>query len=154
MKREPSVLWPASAKNRSPGLTARLSTARPVTSTASPCGSILASSPKRSRSLILLVRTAALPGAYRDSKFAVPSGLLGCSRCRKNEAVGRRQVETRLDPQEGRNASNNVAPGRHRVPARGDKALGFRQRFRLVQHDQPAGIRGGGRAGGGKRGGP
>ena len=33
MKRAPSVLLPASAKNRSPGFTARLSTARPVTST-------------------------------------------------------------------------------------------------------------------------
>ena len=62
MKREPSVLLPASAKNRSPGFTARLSTARPFTSTASACGSIAASSLKRSRSFMLLpVR----PGAAR-----------------------------------------------------------------------------------------
>ncbi len=52
IKREPSVLLPASAKNRSPGFTARLSTARPLTSTASACGSIAASSLNRSRSLI------------------------------------------------------------------------------------------------------
>jgi len=53
MKRAPSVLLPATAKNRSPGLTARLSTARPFTSTASACGSIAASSLKRSRSFIV-----------------------------------------------------------------------------------------------------
>ena len=53
MKREPSVLLPASAKNRSPGFTARLSTARPFTSTASACGSIAASSLKRSRSFMV-----------------------------------------------------------------------------------------------------
>ena len=53
MKREPSVLLPASAKNTSPGFTARLSTARPFTTTASACGSIAASSLKRSRSLMV-----------------------------------------------------------------------------------------------------
>ena len=67
MKRAPSVLLPASAKNRSPGFTTRLSTARPVTVDPRPacgvgrgirvriaerhaCGSIVASSLKRSRS--------------------------------------------------------------------------------------------------------
>ena len=46
MKRAPSVLLPASAKNRSPGLTTRLSTASPVTSSAATAGSIAASLPE------------------------------------------------------------------------------------------------------------
>ena len=54
MKRAPSALVPASAKNRSPGFTARLSAASPVTSIAPACGRIAASSLKRSRSLIVV----------------------------------------------------------------------------------------------------
>src|SRR5436305_10807926 len=68
-KRDPSVLYPASAKNRSPGFTARLSTARPSTSTSSACGPIVASSPKRSRSLILLVRPAARGAALLETQI-------------------------------------------------------------------------------------
>ena len=45
------------------------------------------------------------------------SGLLICPGCRKNEAVGRRQVEAGFDPQKRRNPGNNSAAGRHRVPA-------------------------------------
>src|SRR6266446_781640 len=130
IKREPSVLLPASAKNRSPGLTARLSTARPFTSTASACGPIAASSLKRSRSFIFFQSGPAQLGAPDDY------ALLGCPRCRKNKAVGRRQIETRLDAQQRSDAGNHLAAGRHRVPARGDEALGFRQRLRLIQHDQ------------------
>src|SRR6266851_1028334 len=132
MKRAPSVLWPASAKNRSPGFTTRLSTASPLTSTAAARGAIVASSLKRSRSfMISLVRQA--PESTRPYSL---HGLLGCLRCRKNKAVGRRQIEARLDAQKRRDAGDHIAAGRHRVPARGDETVGFLQRLRLVQHDQ------------------
>src|SRR5689334_9675879 len=129
MKRKPSVLLPASAKNRSPGFTARLSTLRPFTSTASACGSIAASSLKRSRSFIVFQ-------SGTRSEARVIYALLGCPRCRKNKAVGRRQIEARLDAQQRPDADDDFAAGRHRVPTRRDEAMGFRQRLRLVQHDQ------------------
>src|ERR1700736_3195564 len=125
MKRAPSVLWPASAKNRSPGFTMRLSAATPDTTAASAGGSIVASSLNRSRSLMIF-----------QSRRRVILRLLGCLRCRKNKAVGRRQIEARLDAQKRRNAGDHIAAGRHRVPARSDETKGFLQRLRLVQHDQ------------------
>src|SRR5262245_18964586 len=133
MKREPSVLLPASAKNRSPGFTTRLSTASPLTSTASPEASIVASVPKRSRSRILFQSAAA--GSF-ETHTGNSSGLLICPGCRKNEAVGRRQVEAGFDPQKRRNPGNNLAAGGHRVPAGSNVAMGFRQGFGLIQHDQ------------------
>src|SRR3954470_16942229 len=129
MKREPSVLLPASAKNRSPGFTARLSTLRPVTSRAAACGSTTASSLKRSRSFIVFQ-------SGRRAVWRVTYALLGCPRCRKNKAVGRRQVEARLDAQQRPDAGDDLAAGRHRVEARGNEAECLRQRLRLIQHDQ------------------
>src|SRR6266699_1571313 len=113
MKRAPSVLLPASAKNKSPGFTARLSTASPLTSVASARGSIVASSLNRSRSLIV----------FQSGRRGECYALLGSPRCRKNKAVGRRQIEARLDSQQRRDAGNHLGAGRHRVPARGDEAL-------------------------------
>src|SRR3978361_1477804 len=112
MKREPSVLAPANAKNASPGFTARLSTARPVTASLAAAASITVSSLKRSRSFIIFQSREAL------------ICLLRCFRCRKNKAVGRRQIETRLDSQEWRDAGDHGTTGRHRIPARGDEAVG------------------------------
>src|SRR6516165_405719 len=138
MKRAPSVLLPASAKNSSPGLTMRLSTARPPIAIASACGPIVASSSKRSRSFILFQsdRRTSLCADSADSKVNGAYGLLRCPGCRKNEAVGRRQIESRFDPQKRRNAGNHVAAGRHRVPAGSNETVSFLQRLRLVQHDQ------------------
>src|SRR5215211_1278203 len=53
MKRVPSVLLPARAKNTWPGLTVRLSTARPDTSAALARGSIVASSLNSSPTLMI-----------------------------------------------------------------------------------------------------
>src|SRR6202022_1080429 len=125
MKRAPSVLWPASAKNRSPGFTMRLSAATPDTTAASAGGSIVASSLNRARSLMIF-----------QSRRRVILRLLGCLRCRKNKAVGRRQIEARLDAQKRRNTGDHIAAGRHRIPARCDETVGFLQRLGLVQHDQ------------------
>src|SRR4051794_28417637 len=55
--------------------------------------------------------------------------LLGRLRCRKNKAVGRRQVEPRLDSQKRRDSRDHLAPGRNRIPARGDETVGFGQRL-------------------------
>src|SRR5689334_19929257 len=114
MKREPSVLLPASAKNRSPGFTARLSTLRPVTSRASACGGIAASPSKRSRSFILLQTGTAQLGRELYALLAWP-------RCRKNKAFGRRQVEARLDAEQRPDAGDDLAARRYRVPSRGDE---------------------------------
>src|SRR5438105_2559031 len=133
MKRAPSVLLPASAKNMSPVFTARLSTAKPVTGNAPAWPSITISSQKISRSLMVFqfgrefacILTAT--GGTQRTQTAFQAGckvptsrLLSRPRCRKNKAVGRRQVETRLYPQQRRDALNYLATGWHRVPARGD----------------------------------
>src|SRR6202047_841619 len=125
MKRAPSVLWPARAKNRAPGFTMRLSAGQPEPTAASAGGSIVASSLNRSRSLMIF-----------QSRRRVILRLLGCLRCRKNKAVGRRQIEARLDAQKRRNAGDHIAAGRHRVPAGGDETESFLQRLGLIEHDQ------------------
>src|SRR6266550_7266488 len=141
MKRAPSVLLPASAKNKSPGFTARLSTASPLIKAASACGSIVASSLNRSRSLIV----------FQSGRRGECYALLGSPRCRKNKAVGRRQIEARLDSQQWCNAGNDLAAGRYRVPPRSNKAFGFGQRLWLVQHHQHLELRIVGRNNRGKR---
>src|SRR3954454_3249920 len=124
MNRAPSVFAPASAKKRSPGFTARLSAARPVTTMSPARASIATSSLNSSRSLMVI----------QISRRRKP--LLRRLRCRKNKAVGRRQVEARLDSEERRDPRDHLAAGGNRVPAGGDEAVGFRQRLGLVQHHQ------------------
>src|SRR6185437_11049005 len=134
MKRAPSVLLPDSAKNRSPDLTARLSIAMPRISRAEARESILASALKRSRSFMIFRSGRAAGGC--KSAINDQYGLLRWLGCRKNKAVRRRQIEPRFDAQKRRNTGDHGASRRHRVPAGGDEAVGFRERLRLIQHDQ------------------
>src|SRR5580698_8071463 len=133
-KRAPSVLLPDSAKNRSPGFTARLSIAMPRISRAAAFDSILASALKRSRSLMILRSGRA--GGNCKSGINNDYGLLVWFGCRKNKAVRRRQIEPRLDAQKRRNTGDHGPSGRHRVPAGGDETGSLLRGLRLVQHDQ------------------
>src|SRR3954469_413127 len=157
MKRVPSVLLPARAKNTSPGLTVRLSTARPDTSAALARGSIVASSLNSSPTLMIFQSGHGnCPVVFRSAETLFKRGtgksehrnpvpdpnstsgrtgtssrrrslyaLLACLRCRKNKALGRRQIETGLYAQKRCNPSNHVPPCRHRVPAGRDETEGF-----------------------------
>src|SRR6185312_495470 len=153
MKRAPSVLMPESAKKRSPGLTARLSRASPVTAMVSAFGSsltvlltallsvLLASSLKRSRSFIFFqskwrAANQRQAAPWETQKWRLSKALLRRLGCRKNKPVRRRQVESRLDVQKRPDPGNDIAGGRNGVPAGRDEAVGFLQRLRLVQHDQ------------------
>ena len=141
-KASPSALVPGTATNRSPRLdraAVRGDAARPrsrrVRGSARPSG-------RRSESFI--VGAAAMrrphPAPHRrhgcpafaghdNVSFAEPD--LG-----QNQLVRRRQVEARLDAEQRRDPRDHLAGGRRRVPARGGKAVGFRQALRLVEHDQ------------------
>ena len=110
MKRAPSVLLPASAKNRSPGLTARLSDGKAGDlDRLPPRGSIVASSLKQVAKSHVMLRS---PAAAVEPSRVTP--YWRCPRCRKNKAVGRRQVEARLDAQQRRDAGDHL--GRRSAP--------------------------------------
>src|SRR6185312_14783067 len=139
MKRAPSVLMPESAKKRSPGLTARLSRASPVTAIVSAFGSsltvlspalwsvLLASSLKRSRSFIFFQskwraaqRRQAAP--WETQKWRLSKALLRRLGCRKNKPVRRRQAESRLDVQKRPDPGNCI--GRRREGGSGRRGGG------------------------------
>src|SRR5580704_10053060 len=152
----PSALVPGTATNASPGLTLRLSAAAPPTRR-SPWRSANAASGKRSRRFMASRSLSPLPGGERSDREAIrvrgflpyreivtpsprPSplrgegvpraGLAGVLAGRKDQLVGGRQVETRLEPEDRGDAGDHLAGGRHRVPARGGEAVGFRRRLR------------------------
>src|SRR5271166_4994871 len=72
----------------------------------------------------------------------VKSATLAAAGTREDQLVGGREVEARLDSEQGCNTADDRAPDRHRVPARGGEALRLGQRLRLIEHDQNGVARG------------
>src|ERR1700746_1137486 len=143
-KLSPSSLLPATATNRSPGFTVRLSALTPVRSSAAKRTSATASTLRRSASFMatLLDRSAAswlfawcrqIRAAFRKRKSG--NGLPPAHAC-QNQLVGGRQVKARLGAEQGRDGAGGRPPGRHRVPSGGGEAVGVRRRLRLVEHDE------------------
>src|ERR1700757_4800792 len=143
-KLNPSSLLPATATNRSPGFTVRLSALTPVRSSAAKRTSATASTLRRSASFMAtrLDRSAAswlfawcrqMRAAFRKRKSG--NGLPPAHAC-QNQLVGGRQVKARLEPEPGGGAADDGAADRHGVPSRGGEAVRLRRRLRLVEHDE------------------
>ena len=148
-KRRPSSLVPATATNRSPGFTVRLSAVTPrdvergeariadgidgeeVGELHGGDGSTAACSvPSIAHDL---TRPHAITDAGCDVSRRLRDLRLTLARISLSAV---RQVEARLDAEQRRDARDDGAADRRRVPARGGVAVGLRDRLRLVEHDQ------------------
>src|SRR5215472_4201919 len=140
----PSSLLPATATNRSPGFTVRLSALTPVRSSAAKRASVTASAVRRSASFmatrsrpfsrfLAFAWCRQIRAAFRKRKGG--NGL-SPAHARQNQLVGGRQVEARLEPEQGGDAADDGAPDRHGVPSRGGEAVRVRRRLRLIEHDE------------------
>jgi len=114
------------AKNTSPGLTRRPVTAGPYSAASARgrCG-VIAEQVAKSHHL-------------QSVRARVDDALTGCPGCRKNTAVGRRQIEPRARARSGAIRAI-TCPGRHRVPA-GSVNIGFLQRLGTSSSMPAAGI--------------
>src|SRR6266545_2902027 len=141
MKLSPSVFAPAMATKRSPAFTARLSALTPAISSAAKRASLRASAVRSSASFmawrIVYPRCRA---SSRDSNEPISefrSGLsLPAARARQDQLIGRRQVEARLEAEQGRNAADDGAANGYGVPSRGGEAMRVGGRLRLIEHDE------------------
>src|SRR6516162_9446959 len=61
---------------------------------------------------------------------------LSPAHARQNQLVGGRQVEARLEPEQGGDAADDGAPDRPGVPSRGGEAVRVRRRLRFIEHDE------------------
>src|SRR5262249_28647035 len=138
--RRPSSCAPASAPNRSPGLTSRLSPLTPVMSSAAERGALTAAS---GRGCAGLLRAAYYPDCASDES----GGSSNLGSCRASAPLARaaacedqllrwRQLVARLDPEQRRDPPDHCATDRHGVPAGRGKAVGLGDRLRLVEHDE------------------
>src|ERR1043166_7567408 len=110
------------ATNASPGFTLRLSTATPITAR-SPWRSSNAASGKSSRRIMAVSCSPHEAKRNAGSRISArhrgrPSGLQirrlpPLPACGKDELVGGRQVEARLEPEEPRDARDHLAGGGH-----------------------------------------
>src|SRR6266545_3516652 len=139
MKLSPSVFAPATATKSSPGFTARLSALTPATSSAAKRASLRASAVRSSASFmawrIVYPRCRA---SSRDSKISKFRSRLSlpAARARQDQLIGRRQVEARLEAEQGRNAADDGAANGYGVPSRGGEAMRVGGRLRLIEHDE------------------
>src|SRR6516225_1980440 len=138
-KLSPSSLLPATATNRSPRFTVRLSALTPVTSSAAKRASLTASTVRRSASFMGMrsrpfSRFAAfgwcreIRAAFRKRKSG--KRLPPAHAC-QDQLVGGRQVKARLEPEQGGDAADDGTAHRHGIPSRGGEAMGVRRRLRL-----------------------
>ena len=112
----------ASAANRKPGLTSRLSAVRPVIAS-------IARAPAGSAASLA---DAAAPASTLIGSVLRPSAGLACLASFSRSS----SVRMRLDAEQRRDARDDLAGRRHRVPARGREAIGLGRRLRLVEHHQ------------------
>src|SRR5499426_557173 len=124
-KRKPSSLLPATATNRSPDLIVRLSALTPAILSAAKRASLTASTGSRLLSCMSLSIARAV--ARRRTERACDDGAsyiapptlclrLSAAGARQDQLLGRRQLEAWLEPEQGRNARDDGAADRHRVP--------------------------------------
>src|SRR5436309_193376 len=87
--------------------------------------------------LPLVPVTAPITCGWRGKNFAAVSAkALSPAHARQNQLVGGRQLEARLEPEQGGDAADNGAPNRHRIPSRGGEAVRVGRRLRLIEHDE------------------
>src|SRR5215813_7532625 len=139
-----SLSLPATATNRSPGFTVRLSALTPVRSSTAKRASLTVSAVRRSASFmatrsrpfsrfVAFASCRQIRAAFRKRKS---DNGLSSAHARQNQLVGGRQIKARLESKQGGDAADDGAAHRHCVPSRGGEAVGVRCRLRLIEHDE------------------
>src|SRR5262249_39243750 len=129
-KLSPSSLAPATATNRSPGFTVRLSALTPVRSSTAKRASLTGSAVRRSASFmatrsrpfsrfVAFASCRQIRAAFRKRKS---DNGLSSAHARQNQLVGGRQIKARLESKQGGDAADDGAAHRHCVPSPGGGA--------------------------------